>query len=246
MLSGLELIIGLVMVFLGSLVLGTIGFGLGMVAMPVLLLILAPQETVVIINAMIVLTAGLTLAQTWRHLRLRETWPFVVAGLPPIPIAVVLLDSADPVVLRLVIIALILTLGVMSLFQLRLPGARRKLAAPVCGFMTTLLVATLGVGGPLAGLYSIEQGWSRDAIRGTLALYFVLATTLALALYAVVGLVPRETAQNVGVLAPAVILGSAAAAVVARRMTSGVFRYAVLAITIGGSISLLIREAVRL
>ena len=57
MLSGLELIIGLVMVFLGSLVLGTIGFGLGMVAMPVLLLILAPQETVVIINAMIVLTA---------------------------------------------------------------------------------------------------------------------------------------------------------------------------------------------
>ena len=110
MLSGLELIIGLVMVFLGSLVLGTIGFGLGMVAMPVLLLILAPQETVVIINAMIVLTAGLTLAQTWRHLTLRETWPFVVAGLPPIPIAVVLLDSADPVVLRLVIIGLILTL----------------------------------------------------------------------------------------------------------------------------------------
>ena len=246
MLAGWELVIGLVMVFFGSLVLGTIGFGLGMVAIPVLLLILPPQDTVVIINAFIVLTTGLTLAQTWRHLGLRESWPFVVAGLPPIPLAVFLLNSANPVTLRLIIVALILSLGVMSLFQLRLPGARQKWAAPVCGFTTTLLVTTLGVGGPLGGLYSIEQDWSRDTIRATLALYFFLASSLALVLYIAVGLVPSNTALNIAIMAPAVVLGSVAAAFVAPRMSTRIFRYAVLAVTIGGSVSLLIRELPRL
>ncbi len=246
MLAGWELALGLGMVFLGSVVLGTLGFGMGMVAMPFLLLILMPQDAVVIVNALIVLTTGLTLLQTWRHVRLRESWPFVAAGLPPIPLAVYLLDAANPVTLRLVIVGLILALGVMSLFQIRLPGARRPWAAPVCGFTTTLLVATLGVGGPLGGLYSIEQDWPRDRIRGTMALYFFLAAGLAMALYAFAGLVPPATAQNIGILAVAVVLGAGVAAVISRRMSSQVFRYAVLAVTIGGSASLLTREALRL
>ena len=104
MLVGWELAMSLGVVFLGAVVLGTISFGLGMVSMPFLLLALAPQEAVVIINAMIVLTTGLTVAQTWRHLRLKESWLFVAAGLPPVPIAVVLLNAADPVILRLTIV----------------------------------------------------------------------------------------------------------------------------------------------
>ena len=246
MLAGWELVIGLGIIFLGSIVLGTISFGVGMVAMPVLLLFLAPQDAVVIINAMIVLTTGLTLIQTWRHLRLKESWLFVVAGLPPVPIAVALLNAANPVILRLTIVGLILVLGVMSLFQISLPGARQRWAAPVCGFTTALMVTTLGVGGPLGGLYTIEQDWSRDTMRGTLALYFFLASGLAMVMFVAIGLVPMGTAQNIGVLAIAVVLGSGVAAVVARRMSLGLFRYAVLAVTIGGSALLLARELARL
>ncbi len=246
MLAGWDLVIGLGMMFLGSVVLGTLGFGLGMVTMPVLLLILAPREAVVIVNAMIVLTTGITLLQTWRHLDLKQSWPYVVAGLPPVPLAVALLDSANPAALRITIVGLIAAMGVASLFRISLPAARRRWAAPAFGFVTTLLVSTTGVGGPLAGLYSIEQDWSRDTIRSTLALFFFLASALALALFAVVGLVPVSTAQNIGLLAVAVALGAVVAGLVARRMTAVVFRYAVLAITIGGSISLLVRETLRL
>ncbi len=246
MLAGWELVIGLGIIFLGSIVLGTISFGIGMVSMPVLLLFLAPQDAVVIINAMIVLTTGLTVIQTWRHLRLKESWPFVAAGLPPVPIGVMLLNSANPVALRIAIVGLILALGVMSLFQIRLPGARRRLASPVCGFITSLLVTTLGIGGPLGGLYAIEQDWSRDTIRATLALYFFLAAGLAMGLFVAIGLVRTDTAQNIGVLAVAVALGSAVAAVVSRRLSLRVFRYTVSAVTIIGSASLLIRELARL
>ena len=245
MLTGWELVLGLAAVFFGAVVLGTISFGLGTVAMPFLLMVLHPQEAVVIVNAMIIPTTGLTVIQTWRHLRLRETWPFLLSGLPPVPVGVVLLHGFNPVALRLAIVGIILTLAIMSLFSIRLPGARRPGMAPLCGAATTLLVTTLAVGAPLAGLYAIEQDWSRDTIRATLGLYFLLAAALALALFAISGLVSVTTAQNVGVLVLAVLAGSAVAAVVARKISLAGFRYVVVAVTVIGSIALLLRESLR-
>ena len=113
MLAGWELALGLAAMFFGAIVLGTFSFGLGTVAMPFILLILPPQDAVVIVNAVVVLTTGLTVVQTWRHLNLKESWPFVVAGLPPVPIGVLLLHGAAPVALRLTIVVIILSLGVM-------------------------------------------------------------------------------------------------------------------------------------
>ena len=62
-------------------------------------------------------------------------------------------------------------------------------------------------------------------------------------LFAVTGLVDIGIAQNIGVLAVAVLAGSGVAAVVARRISLRVFRYVVVAVTVAGSISLLVREA---
>ncbi len=242
MLMGWELVLGLAAVFFGAVVLGTISFGLGTVAMPFLLLVLHPQEAVVIVNAMIIPTTGLTVIQTWRHLRLGETWPFLLSGLPPVPMGVILLHGFNPVALRLAIVAIILTLAVMSLFSIRLPGSRRSWMGPLCGTATTLLVTALAVGAPLAALYAIEQDWYPDTIRATLGLYFLLAAALALTLFAISGLVSVTTAQNVGALALAVLAGSAVAAVVARKISRRVFRYVVVAVTVAGSISLLLRE----
>ena len=243
MLMGWELAIGLAAMFFGAVVLGTISFGLGTVAMPFLLLVLMPRDAVVIVTAMIILTTGLTVAQTWRHLRLRETWPFVVAGLPPVPIAVLALHEFNPTALRVVIAVVVLAAGVMSLFSIRLPGARRRWMAPLVGGSTTFMVTTFAVGAPLAALYAIEQDWSRDTIRATLALYFLLAAILGMTLFAVSGLVNAGVVQNIGLLAIAVLAGSGVAAVIASRISLRIFRYVVVAVTVAGSVSLLVREA---
>ena len=112
MLMGWELALGLAAIFFGAVVLGTISFGLGTVAMPFLLLILLPRDAVVIATAMIILTTILTVAQTWRHLRLRETWLFIVAGLPPVPIAVLALHEFNPTALRVIIAIVVLAAGI--------------------------------------------------------------------------------------------------------------------------------------
>ena len=243
MLMGWELALGLVALFFGAIVLGTISFGLGTVAMPFLLLVLMPRDAVVIATAMIILTTGLTVVQTWRHLRLRETWPFLLAGLPPVPLGVFLLHEFNPTALRVIIAVVVLTVGVMSLFSVRLPGARQRWMAPVVGSATTLMVTTFAVGAPLAALYSIEQDWTRDTIRATLALYFLMAAALGMVLFAVTGLVNTGVVQNIGLLAVAVLAGSGVAAVIASRISLRIFRYVVVAVTVAGSVSLLVREA---
>ena len=245
MLAGWELALGLAAMFFGAVVLGTISFGLGTVAMPFLLIVLLPQDAVVIVNAMIILTTGLTVAQTWRHLRLGETWPFMVAGLPPVPVAVFALHEFNPTALRVTIALVVLTVGLMSLFNVRIPAARKAWMAPLVGSGTTFMVTTFAVGAPLAALYAIEQDWSRDTIRATLALYFLLAAILAMILFAVSGLINEGVAQNMGALAVSVLAGSGVAALVARRISLGVFRYVVVSVTVIGSISLLLRELLR-
>ena len=244
MLTGWELALGLGAMFFGAVVLGTISFGLGTVAMPFLLLILMPRDAVVIVTAMIILTTGLTVAQTRRHLRLHETWLFIVAGLPPVPVAVLALHEFNPTALRVIIAVVVLAAGAMSLFSIRLPGARKRWMAPLVGGSTTFMVTTFAVGAPLAALYAIEQDWSRDTIRATLALYFLLAAILGMILFTVSGLVNTGVVQNIGLLAVAVLAGSGVAAVIARRISLRIFRYVVVAVTVAGSVSLLAREAV--
>ena len=246
MLTGAELAIGLAALLLGSFVFSAVGFGMALAMSPILLLILAPREVVVLANSMIVLATLLILAQTWRHFRWRESRLFILAGLPPVPLGVFLLSAAAPALLRTAIVTLILAIAVMSLCNVRVPAARTRWAAVGFGFTTTLLTTTLSIGGPLAGIYAIEQDWPRERMRATLAVYFLLAGVLGLALYVAAGLVPTEMAYNIGVGAPVVLVGATAGGWLARRMSLRVFRYAVLFVIIGGSTTLLLREAWRL
>ena len=245
MLAGWELVIGLAALLLGSFVFSAVGFGMALAMAPILLLILEPRQVVVLANSMIVLATVLILAQTWRHYRWRESWLFMVAGLPPVPLGVILLSATAPTVLRTAIVGLILVIAILSLFNVRLPGARTRGGAVGFGFTTTLLTTTLSIGGFLAGIYAIEQEWTREQMRATLAVYFLLAGALGLVLYAATGLIPREMAYTIGIGTPAVVVGAIAGGWLARRMSLRVFRYAVLFVIIGGCAALLGREAMR-
>ncbi len=246
MLSGLELIVALIAVFVGATIMGTVSFGLGLVVAPVLLLFLAPQSVVVITNVTIAILLLFVLSQTWRHLDLRLIRGMVLGGLLAVPMGVFALNSVDPTVLRITIAAVILVLGLLSLFDIQLPLVERPFAGLLFGFLASLSVTTLSIGGPLAAIYIIAQKWPREAMRASLAFYFVAAGVLAFPLYASVGLVDRETLVNIGLLAPGVIAGFAVALLLVRRMNEKVFRYAAIVVIITGSLMLLGREVARL
>ena len=222
--------------------LGTVGFGFGLVSAPVLLIYLEPQQAVVVINCLIGLMLIWVLVRTWRQLELRTSVGLVLGGVLATPIGVMALNAASPSVLRITIAIVIIFLGLFSLKNVQIPFADKKIAGPLFGFMTSLATTTIAIGGPLGAIYAISQKWKPDAVRGVLALLFLASNAVAFVLYASTGLVNRDTLVNVGLLVPGLIVGLVVTSVVVTRINDRVFRHAVIAvIVIAGSV-MLIRE----
>jgi len=246
LLNGWELVIALVAVFLGATITGTVSFGFALVAAPVLLLFLAPQSVVVIANILIVILLVFVLFQVRQHLSFRPVLGMAAGGLAAVPLGVLALSSADPAVLRMAIGGVILVLGILVLFKVQIPLARHRLAGPFFGFLASLSITSLSIGGPLAAIYVMAQGWSSPVMRASLALFFLSNYVLAFVLYFVVGLVDLDTLANAGRLLPGLLAGLGLANLIVSRINEGVFRYAAIAVIIAGSLMLLGRELTRL
>jgi len=246
LLSGLELVAAFAIVFVGATVMGTVSFGLGLVVAPILLLFLAPQSTVVMVNSLIGILLLIVLINTRHHFDLKLIAGAAAGGLVAVPIGVLALDNASPAILRIAIGVVILCLAPLAITNVELPLAQRRMTGPVIGFLTSLSVTTLSIGGPLVAIYALARRWPPQVMRASLAFYFLVADILAFGLYTQAGMVDRDTLANIGMMIPSLLLGFGLATVLVRRMDTRVFRYvAVTVIIVGGSI-LLGREIYRL
>ncbi len=246
MLSGLELVFALAIVFVGATITGTVSFGLGLVVAPILLLFVDPQSTVVIVNSLMAILLFFVLLQARSNLDLRLVGGMALGGLAAVPIGVLALDSASPVILRLTIAVVILGLVPLTILNVRLPFSQHPLSGPVVGFLTSLSVTTLGIGGPLAAIYVLSRQWPPQVIRASLAVSFMLSDVAAFALYTRAGLVHWNTVANIGILLPGVIVGFGLATLAVKRMNARIFRYTAAVVIIAGGAVLLGREIVRL
>ena len=157
MVTGLELFFSILIVTAAATVIGTVGFGFGLVAVPVFLLYLEPQQAVVVSNSLIGIMMAMVLVRTWRHLKLRVSIGLVLGGMAATPVGVLALNSASPSALRITIAIVIISLGLFSLSRVQLPFVQRRPAGPIFGFLTSLAVTTIGIGGPLGAIYAIAQ-----------------------------------------------------------------------------------------
>ena len=242
MLEGVELLIALLAVVVGATIMGTVSFGMGLVVAPVLLLFLAPKSAIVTVNAIIPILLAFVLLTTWRHLQFRRLLGMALGGLLAVPLGVLVLESANPTVLRITIGAAILILGVMNLLNITLPMANRPGSGLAIGFLTSLSITTLSIGGPLAAAYIVAQHWQREQMRAALAFYFLCTYLVAFCIYYATGLVDRDTLINIGLLVPALVVGFGIGAILARRMNEAVFRYVAIGVIITGSAVLLGQE----
>lgn len=242
MLAGIELVIALLAVFVAATVMGTVGFGFGLVAAPVILLFLEPQSGVIVVNGVITILTASVVVRTRQHLELKPVWLMCAGGAAAVPIGVFVLANADAGALRIAIGVIILVLGFITLFNIQLPMVKSAATGGVVGFLTSLSITTLSIGGPLVAIYAVAQQWPPQKIRTTLAFYFVLSYVIGFVFYAWAGLLNRETLVNIGILIPAMVAGLALASVLARRINQRIFRYAVAAVVISGSVLLLSRE----
>ena len=225
---------------------GTVSFGLALVVAPVLLLFLEPRSVVVIANVLIVLLLSVVLIELRSHLQLRQIRGMILGGVIAVPIGVFALKAADPGLLRIIIGLVILILGIMILFNVKIPMVNHRIAGPIYGYLASLSIPALSIGGPLAAIYIMSRQWSSSVMRVSLAFFFVSSYLVGFMLYFAVGLVDSNIIMNVGILIPGLILGFIVAKLLLKRISEGIFRYAAIVVILSGSLMLLIKEMLSL
>ena len=229
--------------FLGCTVYSATGFGIAMTAMPIALLAVGdPQTAVVVVNTGGV-SAGILIAiQARKDIPYREIAPVAVAGAPGVFIGVTILKFADPSIIRIGIVVLILALAVLSLkeFQGEIPFAGALGIA--AGFVVGATLTAFAVGGPLIVLFLLARKLGRRSVRGAMALYLLLIAGIGVVAYAATELYSAERLTLVAIILVPAFLGFGLGALLINRMNERIFRYLVLGIIGLSSMAVLVPE----
>lgn len=227
---------------------GIAGFGSALIAMPVLLSVLPPQEAILVLAAVDLVTGAWLVKDVWRTLR-PELVVGLVAGMAlGQGIGTGFVDRVRPEILRGLLGAVVLLMGVRYVVQPVRPGRGERVAPTAALVLQGSMVAT--VGGILAGLIGAGGPpivlWVRhnfvDAMGRAHLLAVFQAGWLSLALLLLARGTPPATLVPVPLVVLPALLGSRLGARLAPRLDRHRFaRFVGLLLTVSG-IGLLVRS----
>jgi len=194
--------------FLAGLIQGITGFGAGLVAIPLLLLIIDVKIAVPLLMLNNVLMTSY-LSFTYRSiLDWRKIYPLLVGTIPGIIIGTKCLAIIDPHLVRLLLGILLISYSLYNLFAqprpLNMPGYIAYIAGLLTGFITGLVSA----GGPPVIIYTTLTDWSKDQIKATLSGFFICNATFTVIVHALSGMTTIRTLQYLVVTMPLIVLGA--------------------------------------
>ena len=232
--------------FLGCTVYSATGFGIAMTAMPISLLAISdPQTAVVVVNTGGVAAGVLIAIQARKDIPYREIVPIATAGALGVPFGVMILKFADPSIIRIGIVVLILVLAALSLkeFEGEIPYA--GVLGIVAGFAVGASLTAFAVGGPLIVLFLLARNLGRRSVRGAMALFLLVIAGIGVVAYAATGLYSAERLTLVAIVLIPSFIGFALGGLLIQRMNEQIFRYVVLGIIGLSSMAVLVPEVLK-
>jgi uncharacterized membrane protein YfcA len=223
-LSAWELSACLAIVLVGGLIQGSIGFGVNLIAAPVIALV-APGA---VPGAMVLMSLPLTVTMAAREHhaidRRGVTW-IVIGRLPGTALGVAVVAAVADSVLAAVVGAVILLAVGLSVIHphLRVNRATSFAAGTVSGVTGTAAAVD---GPPLALLYQHQHG---PVLRSTLAACFVIGTVMSASALGIAGEITGDQLVLTLELVPALLTGWAASTFVAPHLNARHLRVLVLA-----------------
>ncbi|MBN6055259.1 sulfite exporter TauE/SafE family protein [Nonomuraea sp. RK-328] len=232
--TALVLLVGGLAVFVGAVVQGSVGFGLGLVAAPVLTLV----DPGVMPGAMQVANMTLpllTLAAEWRRVDWRGLGFAVLGRLPGSVVGAVIVVHVSVHALGVLVGAMVLVAVVLTASALSVPRNGATIAG--AGFVSGVTGTATGIGGPpIALVYQHAKG---PQIRATLAMFFFLSAAQSLVILAAVDRLPARALVTGAVLLVPMALGFAVSGPLRRYLDGGKVRTAVLAVAATSAVVLI-------
>ena len=219
---------------MGAALQGAIGFGLGMLAAPVVGIIAPSLLPGFVILLAIVLTATATLVER-TSIDLRGAGWALAGRVPGSIVGTVLVAWLSENALT-VLVAVTVLAGVTLSLRGWKPAATSANVA-IAGVASGVMGTATGIGGPPMAL--VWQGASAATYRATMSAYFLIGTLISLAMLIVAGQVSRETVTWSLYAVPTVILGWGLSRLVATRIDREAVRRAAIALSVLGALTAL-------
>lgn len=222
---------------LGALVQGAVGFGMNLLAAPVLALV----EPDLIPGPLLVASVAFTVLVLFRDRaaldRSGARWA-LLGRIPGTIAGALLVASLSARGVAIAVGIAVIVAAVLNLLDLGLRPTPRTLltAGVVSGFSGT--VSSIG-GPPLAIVYANDPG---PVLRGTLSAIFVVGGFMSIVSLVAVGNIGADEALASLVLVPPIVIGFACSARLATRLDAGRTRAAVLAVSVAGAIAVIAKE----
>ena len=230
-------------VFAASALQSATGIGFGVIAGPILLIVLNDGSAIQISIVLNLLIATL-LAPSLRHDADRQLLKKLLIGLlVGSPIGFLIFLNLDVAWLKTfaglaVIFTLLATVRSYQVAPQRVdksPGDTERISI---GVVAGVLGASLAMPGPIPAAWMSVKGFSREAVRATILLMFVFAYAVALALQFAASGVGADTWQLCAMLAPSTIVGILAGRVLGHRISERTFRWTLVIILVATAITL--------
>lgn len=236
--SALSLLSATLVVTAGSALQGAVGFGLGMLAAPLLLLVdprLVPGPLLVAALFLTVLISAREHAAIDFHglgWALAGRAPGTLLGAGAIALA-------SPRGIRFLVAATVLVAVGLVASGLQIERTRGSLLG--AGVLSGVLSTTSSIGGPaIAILYQEDPG---ARVRGTLSGFFAVGLVFSILALAIMGEFGRSQIEAALVLLPGVLLGFLLSRSIARVLDRGHTRTAILALSTVAALGVLVQAA---
>ncbi|MFC4586944.1 sulfite exporter TauE/SafE family protein [Sphaerisporangium corydalis] len=212
-------------VFVGAVVQGGVGFGLGLVAAPIITL-LRPDAMPGAIQVVNLTLPLFTLFTEWRRIDWRGLGFALLGRLPGSAIGALVVVYVSTRMLGILVGVMVLVAVAVTASALAIPRNGATLTA--AGFLSGITGTATGIGGPPMGI--VYQHAKGPQIRATLAMYFFLSASQSLAILAAVGKLPGRSVVAGAVLIPFMVAGFAASGPLRRFLDGGRVRAGILVV----------------
>lgn len=167
-------------VSLGACIQRVSGMGLGLVAAPILAVLLGPVEGILVSNVLAVINASMTTLVRrrdvdWRQFSLIS--PVLVVG--AVPAAWLLIVADTPVLLAGVGVLMLCTLGLSTFGQSRIPPVTTRAAPLIAGVAAGFMNTLAAIAAPALTVYAQTTRWEQRSFSATLQPIFLVAGIIA-------------------------------------------------------------------
>ncbi|MDQ3334712.1 MAG: sulfite exporter TauE/SafE family protein [Myxococcota bacterium] len=205
---------------------GALGYGYSSITVPISLLVVASRvlNPALVMVEVVVNLYALVIARR----SIRRVWPQVapvaLGILPGVAAGSLILASISADWAKLITYAALLPLILIQAAGLRFPIRRIRTVGIPFGSGVGLLYSLTTISGPPLALYFNNQGMAKDEFKVALALTRSIESTTTLLAYFALGMITRESAALVPVLAPGVLVGLPLGFYLIRRIEHETFR----------------------